>query len=180
MNEHDASNSNATLVNNCKSRNVPFSHMHYTMHIISIKKFIFENLIFQNFVSFYFILFFKFFFPKFTVHSLTVDHYCSQLTVDHYCLQLTVDRYCSSQYNNCIAIQFSAPQAFSSNTIFPLHTFILQYNFSTVHFYIAIQFSAHCTTILQYNAIPCNTIPQPTCKPHCNTIPCIAIQFSSP
>ena len=36
MNEHDASNSNATLVNNCKSKNVPFSHMHYTMHIISI------------------------------------------------------------------------------------------------------------------------------------------------
>ena len=84
-----------------------------------------------------------------------------------------------SQYSECIAIQSSAPQAFSCNTIFPLHTSILQYNL------------AHCTTILQYNfpanmhsfAIQfssCNTLTQPTYKPHCNTIPCIAIQFSNP
>ena len=46
---------------------------------------------------------------------------------------------------------------------------ILQYNFfsATAHF---------CNTILPY----CNTLTQPTCKPHCNTIPCIAIQFFSP
>ena len=47
---------------------------------------------------------------------------------------------------------------------------VLQYNFffsATAHF---------CNTILPY----CNTLTQPTCKPHCNTIPCIAIQFSSP
>ena len=149
-------------------------------HHIYQQNFIFENFIFPKFclILFYFI-FQKKNFEIYCSH-LTVDCYCSPLNVDHYCSQFTVDRYCSSQYNNYIAIQFSAPHAFSCNTIFPLHTFIFQYNFSTAHFYIAIQFSAHCTTILQYNAIPCNTIPQPTCKPHCNAIPCIAIQFSSP
>ena len=46
---------------------------------------------------------------------------------------------------------------------------VLQYNFFSA--------TAHsCNTILPY----CNTLTQPTCKPHCNTIPCIAIQFSSP
>ena len=90
MNEHDASNSNATLVNNCKSRNVPFSHMHYTMHIISIKILFFENLIFHNFVSFYLILFNFIFQKKFsnvlfivdrsndTVHGLLFMDYCSR------------------------------------------------------------------------------------------------------
>ena len=114
------------------------------------------------------------FFWKFTVHILTVDHYCSQLTVD---------RYCSSQYNNCIAIQFSAPQAFSCNTIFPLHTFILQYNFSTaylycntifspLHHHIAIQCntlqynsSAYLQASLQYNPLYCNTIFQTLSPP---------------
>ena len=46
---------------------------------------------------------------------------------------------------------------------------VLQYNFFSA--------TAHsCNTILPY----CNTLTQPTCKPHCNSIPCIAIQFSSP
>ena len=122
---------------------------------------------------------------NFTVHSLTgqrllftIDRYCSQLTVDCYCSQLTqmlllitiqsiLLQYNTlffnvswSQYSECIAIQSSTPQAFSCNTIFSLHTSILQYNL------------AHCTTILQYNSF--NSQPLLFCH---NTIPCIATLF---
>ena len=156
-------------------------------HIIFINKnFIFENFTFSKILSHFVFKKKKFRNLLFTV---TIDSYCSQLTVDHYCSQLTVDRYCSLQYNNCIAIQFSAPQAFSCNTIFPLHTFILQYNFSTAHFYIAIHFSATTHPILQYNfpslSIQFQPIKPPKLQynfPYCNTLankPSIAIQFST-
>ena len=66
-----------------------------------------------------------------------------------------------------------------------IHLGVLQYKAqpASCPFQPAIQY-LYCNTIFfhctPYIAIPCNTIPQPTCKPHCNTIPCIAIQFFQP
>ena len=92
----------------------------------------------------------------------------------------------SSVFQHCIAIQYTflcnTPHLPCNTPSFPLqynlihYTLKLQYNPC-----IAIQFffsaTAHsCNTILPY----CNTLTQPTCNPHCNTISCIAIQFSSP
>ena len=75
MNEHDASNLKATLVNNCKSRNVPLSHMHYTMHIISIK----QNFRKLNFPKFCLILFDFIFFKTKKISNFTIHNYCSYL-----------------------------------------------------------------------------------------------------
>ena len=76
------------------------------------------------------------------------------------------------QYNpsHCtpIAIQSVGLQYNSS------HCTLLQYTLLCCNTILATTHS--CNTILPY----CNTLTQPTCKPHCNTIPYIAIQFSSP
>ena len=122
---------------------------------------------------------------------------------------VVIDCYCWSQYNRRLAIQFTHCTTKLQYNSFPTAIYLLvtihlciaiqffhctplycNTIFSSLHHHIAIQFSAHCTTILQYNFLAnmhslaiqfssCNTLTQPTCKPHCNTIPCIDMQFSS-
>ena len=133
-------------------------HLSTCQSILSTKILFLKISFFQNFVLFYFIFFKKKFSEIFLLFTVTVHSYCSP--------------YCSRpklQYNNCIAIQFSAPCPFlatihhvyyntqqnnspsSHNTIqvlqynFPLHTSILQYNFlasfpCNILLYIVIQF----------------------------------------
>ena len=100
---------------------------------------------------------------------------------------------CVLQYKKKISLQVTIQYKYC-NTIFPLHTSILQYSFPASFpyntlLYIAIQFPSIFFSAIQpiayktrsqYTNCIAIQFQQPTCKPHCNTILCIAIQFSSP
>ena len=87
---------------------------------------------------------------------------------------------CPCMYRQCKTTNFHM----SNHFFFNIKNFIFENLIFFFSNFVPFYFKLYCNTIfepttlniLQYNAIPCNTIPQPTCKPHCNTIPCIAIQ----
>ena len=138
-----------------------------------------------------------FYFFKKKIRNFFIVHcYCSPSRFTDYCSLITVHRllftdYCRRpklQYNNCIAIQSSAPSPFLAtihhvycntkkkpfksqyNTSIAIQFVVLQYNSSHCTPYIAIQ----CNT-LQYNFPPCCNTIQPS-LPACNTI--IVLQYN--
>ena len=114
--------------------------------------------------------FFEIYCSQLTGQRLLFTDYCSQFTV-HRLLLLLLFIYCWSQYNNCIAIQFSIPSPFLAtiHQVYcntkrkkkkPFKPTILQYNSSIPLHTLAIQ-SVYCntmaqqpTSLLQYNFSP--------------------------
>ena len=132
-----------------------------SIHFFLTSKILFLKIsLFQNFVSFFLFYFFQ---KKISRKFFYCSPYCSPK------LQYNTPSFAIHLVSLAIHLHFPC-NTIPSTTHSSCNTIrVLQYNFFSA--------TAHsCNTILPYF----NTLTQPTCKPHCNTIPYIAIQFSSP